>query len=140
MISPNIVIRAVDKTKPTRPDVRSPIKIAKAEFTVTLPNKMVHNNKLPLLLRGKMAWAYLASFSSSIVVNGPFVKSSRFFTSNPRRPRLRPEKVPDKHNSITIHAYYQAGIGPFGTSSSSLHYKSCPMLSFVLIVIKLFSL
>lgn len=101
-ISPNIVIIAVDTINPVTPDVKSPMNIARAELTVTFPRRMVHNKKLPLLLSGKIAAAYLASLSSSSLLKGPFVISSRFLTSRPRRPRFRPEKVPDRDASTTI--------------------------------------
>ena len=67
MISPKMTIIAVETTSPIKPDVKSVIRIDKAEFTVTLPNKMVHSNKFPLLRSGRMAIAYFASVSSSIV-------------------------------------------------------------------------
>jgi hypothetical protein len=102
MISPKITIIPVETIKPITPDVKSAIRIDKAEFTVTLPSKIVQSNKLPLFLRGKIAMAYFASVSSSTVLNGPLVKSSKFLTSKPRRPRFKPENVPESMARITM--------------------------------------
>jgi hypothetical protein len=96
MISPKIVIMAVEIIKPIRPDVKSPMRIERAEFTVTLPRRIVHRSKLPLLLIGKIFSAYRASYASCSLLNGPFVSSSKFFTSRPNNPRLSPEKVPER--------------------------------------------
>ena len=58
---------AVDTSKPINPDVKSLNIIDKPELTITLPNKIVQSNKLPLLLSGRIAMAYFASVSSSMV-------------------------------------------------------------------------
>ena len=55
IISPKIVIIAVDTMRPVNPDVKSPIRIDNPELTVTLPNKIVQRSRLPLLLSGKIA-------------------------------------------------------------------------------------
>jgi len=67
MISPKMVMIAVDTIRPINPDVKSLIMIDNPELTITFPNKIVQSNKLPLLLRGRIARAYFASVSSSIV-------------------------------------------------------------------------
>jgi len=85
------------------------MRIDNAEFTVTLPNKIVQSNKLPLLLSGKIACAYFDSVSSYTVLNGPFVKSSKFLTSNPRSPRFKPEKHPESIARKTMTTYFQVG-------------------------------
>ena len=96
MISPKTVMIAVEIISPSKPEVRSPIKILRPELTVTLPSRMVHNNKFPLLLRGRILVALFASNSSSSLLNGPLVINSKFLTSSPSSPRLSPEKIPDK--------------------------------------------
>jgi hypothetical protein len=101
-ISPNIVMMLVDKIKPVHPDVRSPIKILMAELTVTLPSRMVQSKKLPLLLKGRIFAAYLASLSSSSLLNGPLVISSRFLTSSPSSPKFNPEKIADSEDKKTM--------------------------------------
>lgn len=101
---------AVDTIRPVNPEVKSPMRMDNPEFTVTLPNKIVHNNKLPLLRSGNIAFAYSASVASSSLLKGPFVNNSRFLTSNPSKPRLRPEKVPDNIAKPTITQYYHHGI------------------------------
>lgn len=101
-ISPKIVIIPVETIKPTSPEVKSPIKIDIAEFTVTLPNKMVHNKRFPCLRNGKILFAYSASFTSCSLLNGPFVKSSKFLTSSPSNPRFKPENAPDIIAKIRI--------------------------------------
>ena len=54
MISPKIVMIAVDRMRPTVPEVKSPIRIERAELTVTFPNRIVQRSKFPLLLMGKI--------------------------------------------------------------------------------------
>lgn len=105
---------AVDTIRPIRPEVKSPIKIESPEFTVTFPNRIVHNNKFPYFLSGKILAAYLASiFYSSLALlhpsSGSLHKSSRFLTSNPNNPRFSPENAPDIMARITIRPNYQAG-------------------------------
>jgi len=116
MISPKMVMIDVETIKPVIPDVRSPIKIARAELTVTFPSKMVHRSKLPLLLRGRIFLAYSASLASYSLLKGPLVRSSRFLTSSPRSPRLRPEKHPEREARITIKTMFK---GSILTSSSN---------------------
>lgn len=94
-ISPKIVIIPVDTISPTKPDVKSPIKIDIAEFTVTFPNRIVQSNKFPFFLRGRILFAYSASLISYSLLNGPLVKSSKFLTSSPSNPRFKPENAPD---------------------------------------------
>lgn len=115
-ISPNMVMIAVDTSSPVNPEVKSPMRIDNPEFTVTLPSKMVQRSKLPLLLSGKIAKAYLASVSSSMLLKGPFVRSSKFFTSNPRRPKFKPEKQPESIARPTMRMNFQAGTGPASSS------------------------
>ena len=55
---------AVEMTKPISPEVRPPMKIARAELTVTLPRRMVQSSKFPFFLRGRIFFAYSASYSS----------------------------------------------------------------------------
>jgi hypothetical protein len=105
MISPKSVMIAVDIRRPARPLVKSPIKIDKPEFTETFPSRIVHRRRFPLLLNGKILAAYLASRASCSLVNGGLQRSSRFLTSKPNNPRLRPENKPDmvaRHTIRTI--------------------------------------
>ena len=80
---------------PIKPDVKSPIRIDIAEFTVTFPRRMVQSNKFPFFLKGKILLAYSASLISYSLLKVPLVKSSKFRTSSPSNPRFKPEKAPD---------------------------------------------
>lgn len=122
---------AVDKSKPVIPEVKSPIRMERAEFTVTLPKRIVHRSRFPLLRRGRIAIAYLASVSSSTVLNGPFVKSSKFLTSNPKSPRFKPEKHPDNSAKHTIKTYCKGGISTGGPSGVTHCGKFPPIVSAV---------
>jgi hypothetical protein len=81
--------------------------MASAELTVTLPNNIVHNKKLPLFLTGKIFSALRASISSYSLVNGPFVNNSKFLTSKPSKPKFNPENIPESiaKNTIAIIVY-----------------------------------
>jgi hypothetical protein len=57
MISPKIVMMAVETMRPIIPEVRSPIKIESPELTVTLPIRIVQSKRFPLLLNGRIASA-----------------------------------------------------------------------------------
>jgi len=106
IISPNIVIIAVDAMRPVTPGgVISPIRIDKPELTDTFPNKIVHRSKFPLFRKGKIFKAYLASYSAALSLNGPLEISSRFLTSSPKRPKLSPENKPDIIERTTITIY-----------------------------------
>ena len=94
-ISPKIVIIPVETISPINPDVKSPIRIDIAEFTVTFPRRIVQSNRFPFFLRGRILLAYSASLSSYSLLKGPLVKSSKFLTSSPSNPRFKPEKAPD---------------------------------------------
>ena len=96
IISPNIVMIAVERISPTVPEVKSPIRIDRAEFTVTFPRRIVQRRRLPLLLIGRIFSAYLASYASCSLLNGPLVSNSKFLTSRPSNPKFRPENVPDR--------------------------------------------
>jgi len=64
MISPNNVMMDVEIIKPMSPEVKPPIKMARAELTVTFPKRIVHRRRLPFLLKGRIFLAYSASCSS----------------------------------------------------------------------------
>jgi hypothetical protein len=85
----------VEIISPKTPDVKLPIKIDKAELTVTFPNKIVHKRRFPFLRIGKIFFAYSASFASYSSLNGPFVNNSKSFTSRLNNPKFNPEKAPD---------------------------------------------
>ena len=113
-ISPKIVIIPVDTTNPTKPEVKSPIKIEIAELTVTFPRRIVQSNKFPFFLKGNIRLAYSASLTSYSLLNGPFVKSSKFLTSSPNNPRFKPENAPDiiaktNINNNTVYDTYAPG-------------------------------
>ena len=52
IISPKTTMTAVDTMKPTRPLVKSAIRIDSMEFTPTLPKSKVHKSKLPFRRTG----------------------------------------------------------------------------------------
>lgn len=111
----------VDKISPVKPLVRSPIKIDRPEFTVTLPSKIVQSKRLPLLRNGRIFSALFASISSCSLLKGPFVSNSKFLTSNPNKPKLRPENSPDKdaRNIIVTIVYHVTGFVSDVISSGS---------------------
>ena len=84
IISPMITIKKVEIINPMIPVVKSAINIDSAEFTATFPSKIALSNKFPLLLKGRILLAYLAYYSSSLVVKGPIVNSSKYFVSSPK--------------------------------------------------------
>ena len=85
----------VEIISPNTPEVKFPIKIDKAELTVTFPNKIVHRRRFPFLRMGKIFFAYSASFASYSSLNGPLVNNSKSFTSRLSNPKFKPEKAPD---------------------------------------------
>lgn len=134
MISPKIVMTAVDTSKPVSPFVKSPIKMESPEFTDTFPKRIVHKRRFPLLLKGRILAALSASLASPSSLKGPLVSSSKFLTSSPNRPRLRPENRPDIIASMTITAKLYHSTSPGGSGAqigtpSSLTYCSCSNLA-----------
>ena len=119
IISPKVVITAVDTIRPTTPDVKLSIRIERAELTVTFPSKIVQRRRLPFFLRGRILFAYAASYSSYALVNGGYVSNSRFFTSRPSKPRFRPENSPDIVARMTINRKSVQGTGGFGSGGQS---------------------
>jgi len=78
---------------------------------------MVHKRRLPFLRIGKILFAYSASFASYSSLNGPFVNSSKSFTSRLSNPKFKPEKAPDiAAKQIIIMKSVQTG----GAASGSL--------------------
>jgi len=78
---------------------------------------MVHKRRLPFLRIGKILFAYSASFASYSSLNGPFVNSSKSFTSRLSNPKFKPEKAPDiVAKQIIIMKSVQTG----GAASGSL--------------------
>ena len=100
-ISPHTTMDSVDTARPTRPSVRSAIRIAMSAFTIVFPSSNVHSSKLPLARTGMIFLAY--SFSSS---SPPSARISSETMSRDIRPRVRPENNPEsssrKTASITL--------------------------------------
>jgi len=130
MISPKIVMMAVEIRRPARPLVRSPIRIDSPELTETFPNKIVQRRRLPLLLSGRIFAARCASKASDSSPNGPLVSNSKFLTSKPSNSRLSPENNPDiiaRHmiRAIWYHSTSPGGGGTqYGTPSSDVSVSS----------------
>ena len=118
----------VEMIKPTRPEVRPPIKMASAEFTVTFPSRIVHRRRLPFFLKGRIFLAYSASSSSYGFWNGGLLNNSRFLTSSPSKPRFRPEKRPDMV-ARTMMATKSYHCGPADSSKGILHVSVVPSAS-----------
>ena len=77
IISPIITIMKVETARPTSPEVKSAMRIERAELTAIFPRRIVLSNKLPLLLNGNILLAYFASCSSHSLSKGPIVRSSK---------------------------------------------------------------
>ena len=98
MISPNTTIPIVAPTMAIQPlPDKSSIKMVRVLLTSTLPNKMVHNKKLPLLRNGEIALAYFFSLGEPQLST---IRSS--FLSRDMRPRLRPLKRPERQRRMHI--------------------------------------
>lgn len=79
---------------------------------MTFPSNIVQSKRFPFLLNGNIFLAYSASYNSYSLLKGPFVKSSKFLTSRPNRPRFRPENAPDiiaktKINPISVNDIFE---------------------------------
>jgi len=89
--SPNIRMTTVEIIAPIKPVEMSDTNIANIEFTATFVIRIEHKRKLPLFLRGRTAFAYLESYSSSLHSKGPFDISSKYLGSRLIAPRLSPD-------------------------------------------------
>ena len=90
-ISPKTTMEMVDSAKPTKPSVRSAIKIAISEFTSVFPSKSVHKRRFPFARTGRICFAYSRSSSSP-----PSAKISSETMSRLISPSVRPLKSPER--------------------------------------------
>mmetsp|Transcript_25701 Transcript_25701/g.61735 ORF Transcript_25701/g.61735 Transcript_25701/m.61735 type:complete len:229 (+) Transcript_25701:1653-2339(+) len=108
MISPKITITAVDTRNPTRPEVKSAMRMDSMEFTPTFPRSKVHKRRLPLMRTGYIALAARAIAGSSELA----MTISRPLGSNDMRPRVNPENSAEKATKIIISIYCTATCMP----------------------------